>query len=253
MPRPAANTSWATTGGRRIEPSAPEKASGFVEGTRTPAKKANWLTGMLSDWQVWLTEERDRMAAYIGGDAGAGEWVYPAVRGRQIPVDIMAGREMRDASGLTPEWAPPVTPLTSSVWTSLVNSGEIVFPLNALLRDGMVITDIKVTCKPGAARAGANRMRVGLLYFLPDHATPANNPVTPQQVGGAFVFDDTTANKQNISLSSILGAGHTVDRESATFPRDYFLHITAGNTGAASPDVIYGIALSVNDPGPRNY
>lgn len=191
------------------------------------------------------------LADRLGGADGSGEWSYPTPRARHIPISLADGREIRDTSGGTPEWRFATSPSVAIVWFSLVDSGRILFPLGAMLRDGMVITDVQVIVAPGAARSGTNGVRVGLYYVAPSFATPASNPITPAIVGGAYKYDDGTANKQLITLASVLGAGHTVVLNDATSHRDYFLEVRAGNTGAVNADSLYGVVLFANEPGPR--
>lgn len=54
MSKPASVVSWATTGGTRLDPTAPEKAAGFANGQRVPARWLNQLFGLLGDWTTYL-------------------------------------------------------------------------------------------------------------------------------------------------------------------------------------------------------
>lgn len=54
MAKPVSVVSWATTGGTRLEPTAPEKAAGWSAGERPPAKWFNFLFGLLGDWTTYL-------------------------------------------------------------------------------------------------------------------------------------------------------------------------------------------------------
>lgn len=191
------------------------------------------------------------LADRLGGILGTGEWSYVAPRTKHFTVELASAQPVTDSAGATPQWRRATQPLTAGQLVALANDGEIVVPIGALLRDGMVITDVIASCKPAAVRAGTSRVRFALCYWVPDFTTPANNPVTPQIVGAAFVYDDGTTNNQNVSLSSLLGGGHTVVRSSPTAARDYFVHIRSGSSGSVG-DIVHGIKLVVSDPGPRN-
>lgn len=112
--------------------------------------------------------------------------------------------------------------------------------LNRLIPDGAVITSCKALVRPGAARSGADRVSLRLRTQGKDFVTPA--------VGNTFlvaeVYDDTTANLQTISLS---GLSETVVSDSGLY-----LVVEAG-TGDVDPDSFYGVEVTFNDPGPRNF
>lgn len=226
--------------------------STFTDPITAPADGDALNAASINTTAIQKLSNRTRyLADRVGTATGAAEWVYPTARARNILVNLAAARAITDAAGATPQWAHSSDPGTAVIWRSVTNTGILVLPLNDYLRDGMVITDVRVALKPGVARAGAARINLGLQYELPDWTTVGNNPVTPQVVGGAYAFDDTTANKQYVTLASILGAGHTVVRNSAT-PRGYFLAVYAGNDAATNIDLIYGVRLDFTDPGPRN-
>src|SRR5262245_44118506 len=129
-----------------------QNAASYNLGFQGAANRTRWLA--------------DRLGGF---PSGGGEWSYPAVRTRNFLLTLADGREIRDASGGTPEFYFTTGPSTSVFWSSLVNNGRVLFPLNDCLRDGMVIKDIKIAVLPGAARATqTNRVRLGLYYELPD-------------------------------------------------------------------------------------
>lgn len=45
---------WATDTSQRVEPTSPQKVSGFAPNFRPPAQWHNYLFGILSDWIRWL-------------------------------------------------------------------------------------------------------------------------------------------------------------------------------------------------------
>lgn len=177
---------------------------------------------------------------------------YRTAPSRSFVIPMASGRAITDAAGATPEWRYTTSPTSNAVQVSLVNSGVLIFPIQEYLREGMIITNIRLLCDPGTARVGANRITLGLHYEWSDWAVPNNNPITTQVVGGAYAFDDASSDKQIISLASVLGVGHTVEKDELLTPRAYYVYVKAGNTGAASPDTAYALSITVTDPGARN-
>jgi hypothetical protein len=181
----------------------------------------------------------------------SGGFVYENAVTRRYLVSLADGLAM---GGASPGWGYGMIFTDGPLWLSLANSGTVVFPLNSYLREGMIITDVRVMVTPGAARAGTNRLNVSLCYTAVDFNSPYNNPIA--QTVLASVYDDASLLQQRISLASALGAGHTVVRDNGLGSldcRDYHLMITAGNTAGTALDAIYGIQLVVSDPGPRNF
>lgn len=236
MPSRPTLPSWGTGGSRRIEPSAPEKVTGFVEGTRSPAKKANWLIGILTDWIAYV-------AAIIDTSE---EHTYQVAKPQRFLVSL-ADMESRLSSFSISEW---LLVLGSGGWTTNADSPVLVIPLNAYLRHGMVITGLTLMVQPGIARAGANRMSLELFYLPTDHNVINNNPTTPVSLG--VTFDNTFATKQFIAVVPG-GGGHTVVREGAApTGRDYYAVVKGGNNALGNVDVLYGALLNITNPGPRN-
>lgn len=233
-PRPGTVPSWATTGGTRLEPTAPEKASGHVAATRPPARKMNWLQGILADWIAYFATVID----------SSEEHTYLVAKAQRFLVSL-ADMESQLSSFSITEWR---LLMGSGGWTTNADSPTLVIPLNAYLRHGMVITGLTVMVQPGIARAGANRMSLELFYRATDHNVVSNNPVTPVSIGATF--DNTFATKQSIAVIPG-GGGHTVVRE-GTSGRDYYAVVNGGNNALGNVDTLFGALLQVNNPGPRN-
>ena len=114
-------------------------------------------------------------------------------------------------------------------WTSSYNAGGVRFPLN-LPVGATIDLDITVRVHPGAARAGSNRMLVSLRYV--DYDDSSINTI------GSDVWDDTTANAQDIVLSN---SSITVLAN-----RSYFIQVFSGNDGATNNDLIHGLYQDVS-------
>lgn len=59
--KPSSLPVWATTGGTVVEPSAGQKALGWVRGTRPPARWMNWLFNTLYNWTAYQDERSIKM------------------------------------------------------------------------------------------------------------------------------------------------------------------------------------------------
>lgn len=182
----------------------------------------------------------------LGGSVtAAGSYAYATPPSRVTPVSLYTAK---DAPGVANGWSRATNPTTSNTpWTSFANDAYLVFPLSEYLRDGQVLTDVKMVVNPGAPRAGGNRMSLALCHTDVDFVTPAI--AAPTVV--ASDFDDTSTNLQTISLAAGLGGGHTVDRLGSN-GRDYFVTIKAGNDAGTNTDTIHGLELTFSDPGPRS-
>jgi len=57
MAAPTSSVDWATDGGAEVsEPSAPQKATGFVHAEKPPAHWINWILKNLDEWIKWIME-----------------------------------------------------------------------------------------------------------------------------------------------------------------------------------------------------
>lgn len=228
--RPTTTPTFATGASRRLEPDAGEKSNGFREAFRFAARKANWALGYAVDWIGYL-------AAIIDTNE---EHTYQAAKTRKTVVSLW--------DGISPDgfWSHPSDALPGSAnywWESANPYAQLVFPLNQYLRDGMTIDQIKVIVDPTAANAtGADRMSFILVGANPNFGTPA--AVTPAAIG-SIPTDDGTAAFQTITQNygnAIVRAGDNA--------LDYYLLVLSANE--ASGDRVYGVELTVTDPGPRN-
>lgn len=232
--RPAVTPVHATGASRRLEPDAGEKSNGFREGFRFPPKKANWALGYVADWIAYL-------AAIIDANE---EHTYQAAKTRKLIVPLWSAVTYQDS------WSKASNPTGNYYWSKKDDAGtmRIVFPIGALLRDGMTITAVKMLCRPGDGRVAGN-MEIALYYANPTHTGGVAVP-TPTGVGTAGASAGTALQV----VSATLGGAHAVVREGDS-GRDYYVHITGSDAtggGASDLDFLYGVELTVTDPGPRN-
>lgn len=158
-------------------------------------------------------------------DAVELEYITPKAKTRFVP-------HFEGVPGSATTWAFGNTFVVGST-----NTGEIRFPFR--LPAGCILSTVEVMWKPGAARAGANRMALTVIRLTPDWATPDNAP-TP--ISGPH-YDDGTTGLDVIATGDL--AYTTTDAEILMFS------VLAGNTAASSNDRVYGFRVSYTDPGPR--
>lgn len=113
MARPSALPEWATSTNydsgpdsgqaTRLEPTSGEKANGWWRGMGVPARKLNWLLGLLCDWAKHLDEDRVRAASIrrrVFGTRSAGQVFTLTDDGRQ-------GEPITSHEGATALQLPP--------------------------------------------------------------------------------------------------------------------------------------------------
>lgn len=187
------------------------------------------------------------LANMLGGVLGTGEWTYKGgARTRKILVPMWSGIGDYDSNS----WLKAADPTAAYSWgkKDVATTTRLVFPINALLRDLMTIESIKMLCTPGSGRVAGN-MAIGLYYSNPNHETPGVPTVTT-------VGSPASSSGTSIQVVTFNGGSHQVSREGAS-GRDYFILITGTDattlTGGGGLDLVYGVELTLTDPGPRNH
>jgi hypothetical protein len=133
----------------------------------------------------------------------------------------------------TPTWA----------WEAHSNSAAMQYGCDDSLRTGMTITGATLLVKAGAARSGANKIRVDLARSDAPLIHASGQQTTLTAI--ANQSDDGTATAQWIELT---GLTELVTRNH----RDIALNIKFGNDAGTNVDVLMALGLYVTDPGPRN-
>lgn len=123
MPRPSALPEWATdptyTSGpqegeaTRLAPTSGEMAQGFFQGKRPPARKANWLLGLLCDWVKYLSEGSARYGSGSSVAQSPIEWQNVAVGGEEFSVDSDTAVEVPTAGRYLVAWSGNVVSSSS--------------------------------------------------------------------------------------------------------------------------------------------
>lgn len=216
--RPTQAPEWASGGSRRVEPDSGEKASGFVQATRSAPRKANWVLGLVADW-----------AAYLGAIIDSNEeHTYQAAKGRVVqllPKQMMAG-----GSGGTAQFGDgslEIYPIASA------GGQRLLVDLTPYLRTGEKITTVEVIVDPNGAAA----MTAKLWKLVGGGASAP----TATQLGTTQSSTGTAAQALDISPPS-----PTAITRNTTC---HFLEVNSGQSG----DVVYMISIAFDDPGPRNF
>ena len=275
MPAPASQPTWATdtnyTNGpdvgtaTKVAPSGAIQAEGHVPATKAAPQRMNWWMNLVGQWTTWLEAERARLAGYIGGADGSGEWAYPAVRSRTIqlsPIGRIHSGTAKIVGGasagvltqdvpLDDGWRPAEANLYGGGpgGTDTYAPGHYVstalpqhlgyMDLSDVLRSGMTITGVTVRVDPGSAQATASdRMKWEL--------------VKRDLTGfGAPVSIATGVGANSAAQAAITTTGLTEVVNRAT--HGYWLYVWSSAGADSNADAIYGVSLTVNDPGPRSY
>ncbi len=151
----------------------------------------------------------------------------------------------------------PWVGFSSQVWipsgstqyaVSTGDGGMLYLDLTPFLRTGMRIQQVDVLVQPGAARAGADRLRAQWIRQGFDFDTPGSAITL---MDSAFRFDDGTTDLQTISFTPTTVQVAT-DRNLVNLASDSFrVEVAAGDPHTS--DRFYGARMIVSDPGPRNY
>lgn len=184
------------------------------------------------------------MIPAVGGDDGTGEFAYiDGPRERKFTIPLYDFKDYGD-------WSAPTNPETGYFLTPANPSVRLLFPISALLTDGMVITGITMSIYVGDALSSVGA-KILLIYGRPTF----DGLSTPAPVGVGTQGVSTGTGHQFVSIGG-LGDGHTVVRWTnvSNRSRDYYLQIIASDAvggGASDMDKLHGIEITVNDPGPR--
>lgn len=255
-PRPGTDPTWATdvdyaagadpwsATPTRVEPDAGDKASGLVPGTRAPAQWLNWALGLWADWLAYLRDERDRLDTYCDDfgvqlPAAVQPSRYIGPECAEARYDSVAGKET---------WAGRNVGVGGDLFEgakrSEIDSGELYIDLTPRLVRNGTLAHVRVLVKPGAARAGANRMQAALLGV--DFGASFAAPAIVRSSVGAAVYDDGTTNEQWLHID-LTPAGVAVTTHAL-----WRLYLYAGNDGATNHDYFYAVEVEVASSTIRN-
>lgn len=118
----------------------------------------------------------------------------------------------------------------ATAWSSIADSEYLFFPIDAsVLPHGATLTGFSARVNPGAGRATPGNRIQFEVYKITMSGT--------WSIVGSGTYDDGTTNLQTVTKT---GLTEVINRNTYS----YVLRITAGNTGAASPDAFYGAEVS---------
>lgn len=250
MPKPASVPTWATdasyddpgedwdTEPTKIDPGAGKRATGWLPTEVLPADMHNHEMNLLGQWAGWLDDLFDEDGEHSfqtgspplrsivvspRGNLFEGEWDYE--------FDI----------GLTGGLA----------FFSDINSARFGMWLENVLPNGATLQSVSALVRPGAARAGTDRMSLAW-YSQSEQYTGTEDVVltgpsdTDFDDGGTGIQLLTMVISEPVTTDTALFAGNLVAVRR-------FVMLSAGNTGAASPDAFFSWVFVYNDaPGLSN-
>lgn len=218
---PAGGDAWSGQP-TKVEPSAGEKADGFVPDTFPPAE---WFNSLFNNTFEYLQYFDDFFTT-------SDEIVYPTAKTRTI--QVTAGCGTADGGS----WN------NASDWQATAASQFITFDLKPLLPSGATIISIYMIVNPTSAAT-----RNFHLYWWPHDFGASPTPVSPTISGTAAT---SSAGVQRIGLTS--GSPLSPSGTVGSAPLDFDNYaISAQFESAASSDRVYALQIEFFDPGPRNF
>ncbi|MCK4718298.1 MAG: hypothetical protein KAT70_06480 [Thermoplasmata archaeon] len=257
MPAPTTPLDWAAdatyTGGptgipgtaNKVAPASGFQDEGYIPQDKLAAQHLNWFQNLCGLWAQWLETERARLAGYIGGATGTGEWAYPSARSRLLVLDPDSGWDGSVVNNQTVGWSIVTATATSGsgpILLSRENSAIWSLPISNFVPSGSVITRVRALVKPGAVRATNFRMSIIVGTQVFDFDAPEFVSDTDE----TEVEDDGTTDMQTISSGTI---SITTDRSTdKTHAR-----VICGSDAGTNYDRFFAIEVQFDDPGPRNH
>jgi hypothetical protein len=211
-----------------------------------------WMIQETGDFSTYgKVRARGDVSAGYGAVSSAGfvirtthanaEFKYATARSRTVVLPISTAHP-HAITATTPQWVL-LDSGSGPYWKSLVNSGDLYLPLNGVLRSGMDITAIHIM--------GLGDVASGVpLYF--DLITRTPNWGTPGFATETIVATTSATpigTAMSVGVNNYGVAAQGIDLSTT----EWYVKITAGNAGAASPDTIVAAKIVVDDYGPRNF
>jgi hypothetical protein len=206
-------------------------------------------------WQAAIQQAADRLA-YLKNRFGglavlSDEMIYvdsadaALPRSRTLVVGASEAVSGATTPG-TPHWDLTWNAASGSVnlsWISAANGAGLgsiglIFPLRCV-PSGAEITSISVRWDPGAT-GRSSKLAAG--FYWSD--TFDTSPAVPTLIGSVDQTETTSPEIRTIS-----GLGSIISKDT----KYHFVAISPGDDGATNFDRVYGISVTFNDPGPRNF
>lgn len=211
----------------KVEPSAGVKAEGHVPGTILPAQRLNWHLNRLG-------EEASYVDDVLNADVN-----HYTKSGKLRQAWFMATTLQRGISSAgAPQWG-----LTTEL-RSEVNQALLFFDLRRAAPHGATLVNVIAVWKPGVARAGADRM---LLELKERTIDPSPFPAIVGAVSTPFSIYDAGSHT-DIEATTLVTTSYVIDSS-----KQQWVSITAGSDAGTNKDLFYGLRVTFQDPGPRNF
>lgn len=227
MAKPASLPTHATDVGRTLEPEAGEKASGFVEGTRTPAKKVNWVIHWLTQWAALLDGLID----------SAEEYRYPGVPHEHVRT-YHIGAFHPDVAA---DWQVSFAAAAGLLARPLADAAIGVFHCDDL-PEGALVEFVDILCSMSTARTGANRW--GVRVFQKRALVPPELPSVSYSEVGTVTYGSTVSLGRILVGPMAVVAGPNGDTE-------LLIVVSAPSGSLDVADSVYCARVFYSTPRPR--
>lgn len=220
-----------------------------------PANRSYLVTAVqgLANRTRWLKNEAARVAGYVGGSAGSDEWAYPSARARTLIFDLpsMVLGTLDDGS---PMWAVKDGGVTGPNLVPLTDDGDGARAkawCYFRLPSGATITAVRVLiAKHADLPTESDRYAARFDKLINWDFSPAAAP--GRSVIGSSTHTGTGGSGGTGTLVPAViewtGLSEIVDAADTT----YCVAVTGPATVGAD-DRLYGVEVTFDDPGPRNF
>jgi hypothetical protein len=254
VPRPTTNVDWATTAGRRIEPDVGTKGTGFVEATRTPAKAANWVTGLVGDWQKWFGALLDVNEEHTYQTPKSRSIAIHPLRGHASPFYVAAGvaTAFNPSTQWGQQWLPKETFIfgggpggrdvvneSETVQTALPFHGWII-PLGRDLPRGCTVTQVVVGLF-AATSQGTVTDRMQMLFTR----TPRLPYAAPVVISSDYIGTTLPGNR----AITLAGLTEVIDTSAFSYA---VIVVSSAGADTSHLDGLLSCIVTFNDIGPRS-
>lgn len=162
----------------------------------------------------------------------SGEYTYTNTKSRVKIIPLAMGLA-GDGGGGIMAWRLGAG---TAVWGSVVNSGQLSFPID--IPSGCTLTQVRALVDPGNALT----MTLQLIRTTTNFTTPLASVTTVLE----------TVNSDGTTALQLLDTG-PISYSVTHTTRDFMARVTATSNGGSVIDLCYGIEITYDDPGPRNF
>jgi hypothetical protein len=126
------------------------------------------------------------------------------------------------------------------------NLERLQIDITPYVPSGGVVTSVSALVKPGAARASSSRIEFVVYSLLSGGPFPGTDPEAASSETSVIEDDGTTGRQR---LTAAMTFTPTVDQSNMRL----MAVVRSGSTASTNNDLFYGLEVTFDDPGPRNY